>query len=78
MNIRPILPQVHGRTYPETAPILTLDDLVGFVEAEAEAAGMSSALLETVRYGMTFALFLLTARVAPKGKPWGHNHNVHT
>ena len=27
---------------------------------------MSSVLLETVRYGMTFALFLLTARAAPK------------
>ena len=33
VNIRPTLPQVHGRTYPETAPILTLDDLVGFVGA---------------------------------------------
>ncbi|CAE8710467.1 unnamed protein product [Polarella glacialis] len=45
--------------YPAGAPVLTEDDVVGFVEHEAACAGMESELLECVRYGISFHLFLL-------------------
>ena len=52
----------HKLHYPAAAPVLTHDDLVGFMQYEAACAGMVSELLECFRYGMVFSLFLLTQR----------------
>jgi hypothetical protein len=54
----------HERLYGKDAPQLGPEDLEAFVEAEAAAQGMRSELVELVRYGMTFSLFLLTANEA--------------
>ena len=56
--------------YPADAPVLTHDDLVGFVAHEAACAGFVSELLECFRYGMVFSLFLLR-KVQPPGKAAG-------
>jgi hypothetical protein len=52
---------VHENFYPADAPQLTTVDLGEFVAAEAAAQGMACECIETVRYGMTFSLFRLTA-----------------
>ncbi len=51
--------QYKPAAYPPGAPTLTLDDLVAFVAAEARNARRRSSVLETVKYGMVFVLFLL-------------------
>ena len=43
-------------------PQLAVADVEGFVVAEAAACGFECAVLETVNYGMSFMLFLLTRR----------------
>ncbi|KAJ1625931.1 hypothetical protein T492DRAFT_1122512 [Pavlovales sp. CCMP2436] len=52
----------HGSRYAADAPQLEVDDLAGFVASEAAAVGLCSKLVETIRYGLTFCLFELTAR----------------
>lgn len=62
--------ELHRDHYPMGAPVLTHDDVEGFVQHEAACAGMTSELLECYRYGMVFSLFLLTRRdAAPAAAP---------
>jgi hypothetical protein len=50
---------LHKLHYPPDAPVLTEEDVAGFVEHEAACAGLSCELLECFRYGMVFSLFML-------------------
>ena len=49
----------HDSRYDAAAPRLDVIDLQAFVAAEARAAGLRCAVLETVTYGLTFSLFQL-------------------
>ena len=53
---------MHKDHISSDAPVLTHEDLVEFVDYEADCAGMESELLECYRYGMVFSLFLLKRR----------------
>lgn len=50
---------LHKDHYPADAPVLTEDDVAAFVKYEAACVGIKGELLECLRYGMVFQLFLL-------------------